>query len=410
MTDKQIERITKCNGLVIKKLENNKYEVGNFWKQEDFTLEFEEETNLRFLKDLLFPERLSAIYHSKKHKLEFIFGAVKKEEKFLQRKIDFIFHGEVYKTYYDSPSQELINISVALGKSSNIDIDNDSSRNLLGISHFMEVSKENKQILDTFKLVSFFVEGRSALKENVIMDLAKHINFYMGFYDRKSPYIIIHPEQDVDQNNKIPNKKESPSTIVMNHVNNIALDLLYAARTASSIRLKYIFYYQILEYYAYYHMDSELKNDLYKILKNPDIIEKAGYYSGLINEELRTKFQKDDKAKFTDLIKDYVSLNDLSDELEVYLDIYNNDIEFEGGYILQGMSITKTSKKCDENNIFYNIADRLDKIRNVLVHIREKREAQGILPTVKNDKLLRPYLFLIQRIAEIVALKYEHRD
>ena len=409
MTDKQIENITKANGLVITKLENNKYEVGNFWKQENFTLVFDDDNHLHFLKGLQFPERLSAIYHVKKHKLEFIFGAVRKEENFLQRKIEFVFQGNVYKTYYDSPTQELIKISEAIGKSSNIDRDNESSRNLLGLSHFLEITKENKHILDTFTLVSFFVEGKSIVIENV-MDLAKHINFYMGFYDRKSPYIIIHPEQSDDQNNKIPNKSDEPSTIVMNNVNNIALDLLYAARTASSIRLKYIFFYQILEYYAYYHMDSELKRELYKILKNPDIIEKAGYYSSLINEELRTKFQKDDKAKFTDLIKDYVSLKDLSIEFEAYIDTYNSDVEFEGGYVLQGMSIVNTEKKCDESNIFNIIADRLDKIRNVLVHIREKREAQGILPTAKNDKLLSPYLYLIQRIAEVVAIKYDNKD
>ena len=49
--------------------------------------------------------------------------------------------------------------------------------------------------------------------------------------------------------------------------------------------------------------------------------------------------------------------------------------------------------------------DLLTKIRNVLVHAREKRESKGILPTRHNEAILRRYIPLIRRIAEQLALK-----
>ena len=54
-----------------------------------------------------------------------------------------------------------------------------------------------------------------------------------------------------------------------------------------------------------------------------------------------------------------------------------------------------------------NIRKNIDIIRNVLVHVRESRENLVIKPTHRNSVLLRPYLYLLRRIAEIVVIKFE---
>ena len=53
-----------------------------------------------------------------------------------------------------------------------------------------------------------------------------------------------------------------------------------------------------------------------------------------------------------------------------------------------------------------NKRERLEKIRNVLVHARESRENCVILPSEENDNKLLPYLCLIRRIAETIAFRY----
>lgn len=53
------------------------------------------------------------------------------------------------------------------------------------------------------------------------------------------------------------------------------------------------------------------------------------------------------------------------------------------------------------------IRRNLETMRNVLVHARESRENVVIKPTSKNSELLRPYLYLIRRLAEVVIIKYE---
>ena len=53
------------------------------------------------------------------------------------------------------------------------------------------------------------------------------------------------------------------------------------------------------------------------------------------------------------------------------------------------------------------IRKNIDTIRNVLVHARESRENVVISPTYKNSDLLRPYLYLLRRIAEVVVIKFE---
>jgi len=42
-----------------------------------------------------------------------------------------------------------------------------------------------------------------------------------------------------------------------------------------------------------------------------------------------------------------------------------------------------------------------------MVHVRESRENKVILPTRHNTDLLIPYMFLIRRIAEVVAYSHE---
>ena len=60
-----------------------------------------------------------------------------------------------------------------------------------------------------------------------------------------------------------------------------------------------------------------------------------------------------------------------------------------------------------KSQLITSIADRIERIRNVLVHIRESRENKVILPTRTNNRKLIPYMYLVRRIAETVAMRYQ---
>ena len=77
--------------------------------------------------------------------------------------------------------------------------------------------------------------------------------------------------------------------------------------------------------------------------------------------------------------------------------------------IYSGAKETKEKKKEKDRlkqELINSIADRIERIRNVLVHIRESRENKVIFPTRNNNRKLLPYLYLVRRMSEIIAMKY----
>ncbi|MNE22364.1 hypothetical protein D3C80_1155720 [compost metagenome] len=189
--------------------------------------------------------------------------------------------------------------------------------------------------------------------------------------------------------------------------------------------MKYLFYYQILEYFAYYYLDEELKRKLSNLLKSPDLLHNSSVYTRTIIEELKDySNHTSDKQKLTRLLADYITVDDIANEIKCNIKNFTNDLDFDGHFKLSAIisdektfdkmfNEGKESKEKKKERLklradfIVSIADRLDNIRNVLVHIRESRENKIILPTRGNNRKLIPYIYLIRRIAETIAFKYE---
>ena len=123
------------------------------------------------------------------------------------------------------------------------------------------------------------------------------------------------------------------------------------------------------------------------------------------------------------MISDYLTVEDISYEIQSNLKYFSKDIEFDGHFklpalitdekifdkIFSGTKETKEKKKEKERlrlELINSISDRIERIRNVLVHIRESRENKVIYLTRNNNRKLLPYLYLIRRMSEIIAMKY----
>lgn len=399
------------------------------WNDKSFMCRFNKDSSFESLEDIFLPLELSALYHQKEQKLEFIFSPLSDDHHFLARTTTFFYKGIEIKTEFAEPSEALKTIALGFRR---LDTPDESRyRNLEIFNDLYQVDSQNERIKSYFKdkkPYSFYVQGDFKSIENDFVSVAKHLNIYLRFFDRKAPIIDILNQESSTEKYNLPcytNGNGFPEQISANLIDPIAIDLLQVAQESGNSRLKYLFYYQVLEYFAYYYLDEELKRKLSNILKSPDLLHNSTSYTRTIIEDLKDYTNNTtDKQKLTKLISDYITINDVDSEIQTNIKNFCQDLEFDGGFKLpslitdenafknlfindKGSAKTKKEKDKKRLDLITAIADRIDKIRNVLVHIRESRENKVILPTRTNNKKLIPYLYLTRRIAETIAIKYE---
>ena len=427
--NKSLELFQKTNSSIEIVEETEHININKLWADTSFMCRFPKDKDFSSLEDIELPLELCAIFHKTEQKLEFIFEPLSDTHKFLPRKTVFYYKGIEIKTEFSEPSVALQVLATGFRKT---DSPTDSLyRNLEVFCDFYRTEEQNSQMKTFFKNkkpYSFYVQGDFKKIKNDFVSLSKHLNVYLRFFDRKSPTITIVNIEPKGEDFQLPCysiDNTFPEQIAANVIDPIAIDLLQVAHETGNSRLKYLFYYQVLEYFAYYYLDEELKRKLSNILKSPDLLHNSSSYTRTIIEELKDYTNNtSDKQKLTKLLTDYISIDDIVVELKCNIKNYCKDIEFDGNFKLPAIlqdekSIdklfiegkeTKEKKKEKEKariDLIIAIADRVDKIRNVLVHIRESRENKVILPTRNNNRRLILYLFLIRRIAEIISMKYQ---
>ena len=406
-----MDKFKKLNPDLKVELKNGVYTVSSLWGVDELSFDFSS-SEFNSIKRIIFPNRHAAMYHSTKKLYEFFFTLAKEtEEPLLKRKTKFNYKGFSFETYYSKASNafDIIASKFAMNKKYVYE-----SRNLDRFKYYYikdSLPEDVKSTLANIVPVNFYVKGpfdKMPIEEHI--RLFKHINFYMKFYDRESPQIIIYDIPSIDSEKiKRPclsNSMAFPSDIETISIDDSIIDLFEAARETPSIRLKYIFYFQVLEYCAFYHLKDSQKNALNNILKNPDIISKREFYTQRIIDELKESFkQNDDSAKIDSLICTYCRIEDIKDEITANIDFFTGKVEYDGGFVLDPL-FDKSAVKNDVIDInLKNIKNNIEKIRNVLVHARESRETRVIKQTNDNMEKIKPYLYLLRRIAEIVAFR-----
>ncbi|GGB65240.1 hypothetical protein GCM10007424_01460 [Flavobacterium suaedae] len=419
------QKLQVLNPTVEVERNDSKYVIKKLWNDDSFILEFPDKFNFEIFNDKYFPPEFSAILHEKSS-YEFIFTILPHNHKLIGRELSFIYDGNEYKTKFAEPSNLLVEISKGFKE---IDAPGDASyRNLSIIRDFYNIESQSTALKDFFKdkvVVSFFVEG-ALNKVKDCNHFFKLLNIYMQYYDRDSPTIIIHNtlSEEVEHNKPcLLRKNPFPEKLIINDIDETVVELFHVAKSSSNIRLQYLFYYQVIEYFSYYFINDNTKRNINNIISYPNFIDNSSYYSKLLIEELREGINKDSE-KFKACIKHFLRIEDIDDEIESNIEYFTEDIIFDGGYKLKPIlksrqfyeqlflnandnKSEKIRKERETGELFENIADRLDKIRNVLVHVREMRERSAISPTQSNHNKLLPYYYLIRRISEIIAMKYK---
>lgn len=379
--------------------------INNCWNDDSFMFKFSNEEPLDYLNNIVFPNELFAIFHKDKNLYEFIYSPLREEN---IREFSYIFCSQSFKLYYAKPT-EVFKSLVTHFSLNNLEESNDRTYGLLRFAQYYSYTDvdEQEKIFPT----NFFIEGdftNFPYEEHI--NLFRHVNFMLSYYDRKSPRILIYNLSEENLNDILvpcKNKNESfPERIMSNSFDPTLLELMEAARDTDSSRLKYIFYFQILEYSSYYYIENKLKRQITNIIKSPDILNTEKYSNRII--EIYSDYLKvgKDDMRMDKLLEDFCDFDDIKDELITNSKYFINNLCFDGGFSVKKLFNEEDEIKNFSQSTMQTIRRNITSIRNVLVHAREPRENSEIKPTKKNVQLLKPYLFLLRRIAETIVIKY----
>ena len=196
--------------------------------------------------------------------------------------------------------------------------------------------------------------------------------------------------------------KKFPDSISCGQKDEFLLDFLLAANEVET-RMSFIYYYQVLEYAAFYYIDSEVKKKLYLILNSPTIHSNSDIHLNKIVDSL-TDYRQSDEAKLNKIVENLCDPEIIWREIESNKTIFINPQNFEGGFKLNSLISEDTTFDTFKTMWIPKLPDMLRKIRNSLVHGRESRQEFFISPTTVNDNKLFPWNNLIRRVAEQVVI------
>jgi hypothetical protein len=349
------------------------------------------------------PPRYSAILPDNGD-IEFVFGPVTNNSDIATRRFTFRFRGREYVCEYASLSKELslvANASRPAGPPSAT-----AHRNLPNVRAFNRFQRAQPTAAGTSELsvLSFWIRGLDG-NESTFDDLFRHLNFYMTYFDRASPRILIHEDpiaQEAEKRLKYP-VGNFPETVAGRQLDSYMLTLWEGAREAPDPVRRFLYSYQILEYAAFYYLREDVLAAVRRAVTAPEAPSRIEDVSRSVLEAIADD-KVSDEAKIVQVVQQAV------DPAFLWLDIapneafYSRDCAFDGGFSLP--PLMKAGWKLEDFRAAWipKVPDALRKIRNALVHAREQRQARCIAPSVANQHLLRPWSSLIDGIASQVIL------
>ncbi|MGD9116549.1 MAG: hypothetical protein PVJ61_05150 [Dehalococcoidia bacterium] len=389
------------------------YYITNVWNQKNLSILLDpasESELVAALNNLILPPRFAAIYHVDTNIMEYIFTFLDRNSPYLSRQFEFNIEDEVYHCAFQEASERLLLISKLARPTGGMGDD----RNLMLLNmytnpDFLQTLGLKEDLIGDSIPVSFFVSKFEAFDENKIVRISKHLNFLMQYYDRKTTYILIYPPESSEVE---PEKQlrfvetDFPKNISTKYQNPVLLDLMLTANEAAT-RLKFIYYYQILEYAAFYYIEDNIKRNLLQLIKTPDIFSNLDKYLPMILDTVSEKKQ-DDVVKIEKIIRANCFPEIIWREIEHNIPYFSQRQEFEGGFAIEPIIPPDTTLESFIEGWHARTATTLrvtlSNIRNALVHAREKTFGVVITPTSDNDRKIRPWIPVIRRLAEHVII------
>jgi hypothetical protein len=189
----------------------------------------------------------------------------------------------------------------------------------------------------------------------------------------------------------------------MDYVVLIYLQLIDVAQHTSP-RFAFIYYFQVIEYAGFYFVDEKARRALKSFLRDPAMItcpeDRMHELFGALSD-----LAHNDETRMRKVIEECCNPSVIWKEIENDKAFFSGSISFDGGFVLPPLIAADTSETSWSAMWMPKVYDHLTKIRNCLVHARERRQSNVILPTEANSCRIERYLPIIARMAEEIALK-----
>lgn len=394
--------------------------VTNPWNDDSLSFFLEnwnEELMIPILNNVILPPRFTAVYHVNAKTMEFIYTLLSEDDVCTARKFSFRLDRRLYSCEFGESSGEVLALAAS---SLFIKQSKTEFRNLNLLRDYL-VSKNNHQkgrkagkskkaapAKDTFanmKPISFFVRGFRRYDEGEMINVSKHINFLTYYYDRNCPWIIVHtPQTESDTPKQLQFIETAfPEKIITKSYNPLLLDLAVEARKVGP-RLQFIYYFQILEYAAFYYVEDEVKRQLLTIINSPDIHSNSDKYVSRILDAISTSTRIDEEHKMPKVVKSACRPDDIWKEVQQNIPYFSKTQKFDGGFVVEPLIAESTNFENFCAMWHPKTVNTINSIRNALVHGREKKSGSVIIPTPLNDSLIQPWVSVIGRMAEQVII------
>jgi len=370
------------------------------------------------LNSVILPERLSAIYHRDTQTLEVIWSAYELPEPLAEvvgRAFSFTYNNVVHNCHFKTSSLRLLAIareSIFGGFSETGHRSLKSFEKLTNPRKHeddedddVESSAESSIAVEEIgEPVSFFIDQIDWVLEDGVLDLIRHLNFYLKYYDSLSPTIRIHdsPKGKVYSKRGRYLEDSFPESITGKPLNSTLMSFWLAAGHGDASR-RFLYYYRIIEYVAFYHLDAQAKVRMSRLLAIPNPSGNASFLTEKAIEIIREAAKPDDYARFKATVLDLVMPHHIEREAAVNADYFSVEQTFDGGYKLKPLFANITNPQLGPHGMD-NFVTTLRDIRNALSHGRDQKTGHVILPTSANFNTLKPWIDLIATAAAEVVL------
>ena len=350
------------------------------------------------LNGVLLPPVFTAIYHLAERSLEFIYTAHPISEEFRGRSFAFHLLGREYPCDFAPASQVLQKLAqtfIPNGPSSETNYRNLSSFVMQRL--YKDRHPEDEGAYDPY---SFWIREVD-WNEDDLVSLARHINFFMIYFDKESPQIIVHEEDRKSEIVEPPKRyrlESFPDRINGRTVDPYLLGLWEASQKSQDTFRRFIFSYQVLEYVAFYYLKEELFQSLMRIVRSPEALANPEETVRLIQDTMTHEKLTDDQ-KMDALFRSVVDNVRLWNEIEPNLDHFNHDVVFDGGFSLGALVPENATFASFESAGCSEFGKSVKNLRNALVHSRESRQSASVAPTQANYERLRPWIPPLQYVA-----------
>lgn len=358
------------------------------------------------LNNVSLPERFTAIWHKDNKLFEIIYTAYpfSSTEDVVTRAFTFKHRGKTFECWFGSASERLLSIAenfLPVGAPMV-----SFFRNLPSFQNYVFAEKN----IDGFSKVPnsqpicFWIRGID-WNDDAVLDLVRHLNFYMAYFDAQSPQIIIQsptPEDVTEQAQSRFPTGSFPKSINSNPIDDALLHFWAASIVGDPVR-RFLYNYQILEYGAFFFVEDQVKRTIRKYLTAPDAAENVEVVTqqmiGALGESKIAEVQK-----FENLLRACVDPKVIWRELERNLRHFAAPFVFEGGFTLQ--PFVKENWTVDDFSVAWlpAFSNALRLIRNALSHGREVKMATVITPTTANFRILQRWIGPIAAAAREVMV------